>query len=81
MIDDKRFFREQKREVKKLGNKKRRSWLKRQLEEDPENAQYHEYDFGDLSSERFNGMDHDKTRDREEYEERFSDKIDEEERY
>ena len=64
--DDKRFYRDLKRDVKKLGNKKRRSWLKRQLEEDPENAQDHEYDFGDLTSKQYNGRDHDKTRLREE---------------
>jgi hypothetical protein len=66
---DKRFLRNLKRDVKKLGNKRRRSWLKRQLDEDPENAHYDEYDFGTLSSKHYNGMDRDRTRRREEYEE------------
>lgn len=48
-----------------------RSYLKRRLEEDPEEAAYDEYDYGDLRSKLYNGRDSDSTRRREEYEERY----------
>lgn len=58
----KSYYRQVKRFLKKEGNKKKRQWLKRQLEDNPDEAPYAEYEFGDLSSEWLNGMDHDPTR-------------------
>ena len=55
--DDKRKLRELKRAVKKRGNKHRRSQLKRDLAENPEEAAHSEEDFGRWSSERMNGPD------------------------
>ncbi len=62
MDPDKRQFRKLKRDVKRTGNKRRRQFLKRQLQEDPEEAPHGEFDFGADSSQTFNGMDQDATR-------------------
>jgi hypothetical protein len=62
MKQDKRILRELKREVKRAGNKRRRQFLKRQLEEQPEEAPYAEFDFGRDSSAGFNAMDQDAKR-------------------
>jgi hypothetical protein len=51
-----------KRFLKREGNKRKRQWLKRQLEERPEDAHNDEYDFGDLSTKELNGNDFDSTR-------------------
>jgi hypothetical protein len=59
---DKDFYRKMKRFLKKKGNQKKRQYLKRQLETNPEEAPYDDYDFGDLSSKWLNGLDHDATR-------------------
>lgn len=59
---DKDFYRKMKRFLKKEGNKRKRHWLKQQLEQNPEEAPYDEFDFGDLSSKWLNGLDHDSTR-------------------
>lgn len=63
---DKRRMRELKRAVKKRGNKHRRQQLKRDLAENPEEAAQSEEDVGKHRSDRFNGLDDDSTRRREE---------------
>ncbi len=60
--DDKRFYRELKRKIKRVGNKRRRKAEKRSLEENPTDAHWTEYEFGQNSSKWLNGMDEDKTR-------------------
>jgi hypothetical protein len=62
MNRDKDFVRKMKRFLKREGNKKKRQWLKRQLELSPEDAPNDEYDFGDLSTKELNGNDFDSTR-------------------
>jgi hypothetical protein len=62
MDQDKRRHRELKRDVKKAGNRKRRRYLKRQLEDAPEEASHPEFEFGRASSEGLNGNDNDSTR-------------------
>lgn len=53
--DDKRFYRELKRTIKKTGNKKARKFYKKQLEDDPENVEC--YDYGYDQSSALNGRD------------------------
>ena len=60
--DDKRRLRKLKRDLKRAGNKSRRQFLKRSLNEDHEEAPYAEYDFGRQSSAGLNGLDQDSTR-------------------
>ena len=55
--DDKRKLRELKRAVKRRGNKHRRNALKRQLQQNPEEAHAAEEDLGGKESRNFNGMD------------------------
>lgn len=55
MHDDKREFRELKRQIKQKGNRKRRRFLKRRLEEDPLGEQPEDYEFGRWSSAPMNG--------------------------
>ena len=62
MKHNKDFYRKIKRVLKKEGNKKKRQWLKHQLDVNPDEAPHNEYDFGVLSSEWLNGLDHDATR-------------------
>jgi hypothetical protein len=59
---DKRRYRKLKRDVKRAGNKRRRQHLKRDLTDNPEEAPFTEFDFGDTSSATLNGMDQDATR-------------------
>lgn len=59
---DKRRYRKLKRDIKRAGNKRRRQHLKRKLTDNPEDAPYSEFDFGDTSSATMNGMDSDATR-------------------
>jgi hypothetical protein len=69
MNQDKRLLRKLKRDLKRAGNKRRRQFLKRTLEENPEEAAHAEFDFGRTCTTGFNGMDRDATRrkiDREE---------------
>jgi hypothetical protein len=61
---DKRRLREQKRAVKKRGNKHRRQQLKRDLAENPDEAAHTEEDLGRHRSNEFNGLDRDSTRQR-----------------
>jgi hypothetical protein len=59
---EKKFYRNLKRTIKKAGNRKRRrSWK----DDHPEEAHWDEYDFGRESSEWLNGLDKDKTRQRD----------------
>lgn len=62
MDPEKRQIRKLKRDVKKAGAKKRRQFLKRTLEENPEAAHEAEFEFGRDTSTTFNGMDQDATR-------------------
>jgi hypothetical protein len=62
MDQDKRFYRKLKRDVKRAGNKRRRQYLKRDLRNNPEEAPFSEFDFGDTSSQPLNGLDNDATR-------------------
>jgi hypothetical protein len=65
---DKDFYRDLKRCIKKAGNKKRRTFFKKNLLENPEEAHLFtedDFEFGDYSSQQFNGMDNDSTRRRE----------------
>src|SRR5689334_8374971 len=62
MDKPKRQLREEKREIKQAGNKRRRQHLKRELAENPEEAPYTEVDFGRYRSAELNGMDRDAKR-------------------
>ncbi len=62
MDPQKRQLRKLKRDVKRAGNKRRRQYLKRQLQQDPEGAPHGDYDFGRNTSETLNGLDQDATR-------------------
>jgi hypothetical protein len=64
MDQDKRRYRKLKRDVKRAGNKRRRAHLKRELADNPEEAAFSEFDFGETSSATMNGMDRDATRHR-----------------
>jgi hypothetical protein len=81
--DNKKQFREAKRQVKKDGNRERRRHLKQQLIEDPENAHLDdEYDYGFNTSTDYNGIDRDSTRKRrqqQDYEDRMYQQDNEEE--
>lgn len=68
MNDDKRQYRELKRDIKKAGNRKLRRSLQRQLAETPTEAHEAEVDHGRLSSASMNGNDKDATRRRTEEE-------------
>jgi hypothetical protein len=65
MDPDKRDLRKLKREIKRAGNKRRRQHLKRNLEDNPDEAHHADYEFRRLSSATLNGMDRDATRRRE----------------
>jgi hypothetical protein len=58
----KRELRQQKREIKRAGNQRRRRLLKQALRVDPEDASSGGVDFGRCTSAPFNGLDHDATR-------------------
>lgn len=62
MDPEKRQLRKLKRDIKKTGGKKRRQYLKRNLNENPEEAHEVEFDFGRDTSTTFNGLDQDATR-------------------
>lgn len=59
---DKQKLREQKRAVKKRGNKHRRQQFARDLRENPEEALHSEEKFGRHSFANYNGLDNDATR-------------------
>ncbi|MFO0937172.1 MAG: hypothetical protein U0798_11735 [Gemmataceae bacterium] len=58
----KRKLREEKRAVKKRGNKHRRQQFARDLRERPDEAAFSEESFGRHSSAAYNGLDRDATR-------------------
>jgi hypothetical protein len=60
--DDKRQLRKLKREIKRAGSKRRRQHLKRELESNPEEAPFTEFDFDRCTSSTLNGLDKDATR-------------------
>ena len=62
---DKRQLRQLKRTIKRAGSKHRRRALKRQLEENPEEAAHAEEDYGRNRSTTLNGIDNDATRQRD----------------
>ncbi|HEY7428680.1 MAG TPA: hypothetical protein VH682_30905 [Gemmataceae bacterium] len=62
MDQDKRQFRQLKRDLKRAGNRKRRRHLQRELLENPEDAGQSDFDFGRDSTAGLNGNDHDATR-------------------
>ena len=62
MDQDKRRFRQLKRDLKQAGNRKRRRQLQRELRESPETAGQSEFDFGRDSTVGLNGNDRDATR-------------------
>jgi hypothetical protein len=64
MSRDKRRIRKIKKDFKRLGNKHNRRKMKRQLEENPDDAHLTDHDLGAWRSESFNGMDYDATRKR-----------------
>jgi len=59
---EKKRLRQIKRDIKRSGNKRVRSQVKRDLEENPEEAHLAQHNFGGYTSEKFNGMDDDATR-------------------
>lgn len=61
----KRELRQQKREIKRAGGKRRRRLLKLGLAECPEEAPNATFDFGRYSSAKLNGIDRDSTRQRQ----------------
>jgi hypothetical protein len=69
MNDDKRQYRQMKRDIKKAGNRKRRRQLARDLADNPEEAARTTFDFGRDTSAPLNGNDNDATRRRKEDEE------------
>jgi hypothetical protein len=68
MNDDKRQYRQLKRDIKKAGNRKRRRSLQRDLARNPEAAADSDFAYGRDSSAPLNGNDKDSTRRREEEE-------------
>jgi hypothetical protein len=65
MDQDKRRYRQLKRDLKRAGTRKMRRHLKRDLTESPEDAAYSEFDYGRNSSASLNGNDQDATRRRD----------------
>ena len=58
MSDQKKFYRDLKRDIKKAGNRQRRNYLKRALLENPAEAHWDEFEFGQSSSSKWlNGID------------------------
>lgn len=55
MENEKKQFRELKREMKRVGKRKMRSYLKKQLAENPDDAPFAELDYGKWSTEGMNG--------------------------
>jgi hypothetical protein len=62
MEQDKRRYRQLKRDLKRAGNRKRRRHFQRELLQNPEEANSAEFDFGRDSSAGLNGNDRDATR-------------------
>ena len=66
MDQDKRQFRQLKRDLKRAGNRKRRRHFQRELLENPEDAGRSDFDFGQQGTAGLNGNDRDATRRRAE---------------
>jgi hypothetical protein len=66
MDQDKRRLRKLKRDIKRAGNKRRRQYLKRELDKNPEEAPHSEFEFGRDTSTGLNRLDEDATRRRPE---------------
>jgi hypothetical protein len=62
MEPTKRELRQQKRDIKRAGGKRRRRQLKQGLAEHPEEARDTSFDFGRYRSATLNGIDRDATR-------------------
>jgi hypothetical protein len=62
MEQDKRNFRQLKRDLKRAGNRKRRRHLQRELRDNPEDAPFREFQFGRRGTAGLNGNDQDATR-------------------
>ena len=56
MRDAKKEYRKSKREIKKAGNRNRRNYYKRQLQENPEEAHWDFFEFKYDSTETMNGQ-------------------------
>jgi hypothetical protein len=69
MDQEKRQFRQMKRDLKRAGSRKRRRHLQRELNERPEEAAQTDFDFGRNSTAGLNGNDRDATRRRPQEEE------------
>lgn len=63
--DEKRKLRELKRAIKKRGNRHRRRQLRRDLDENPDEAAFSEERLGRFRSHELNGLDRDATRRRD----------------
>lgn len=64
MNDDKRHYRQMKRDLKKAGTRKQRRHFDRELQRDPCTAHEAEYDYGRDASAPLNGNDNDATREK-----------------
>jgi hypothetical protein len=62
MDPQKRQLRKLKRDIKRADRKRRRQYLKRELQQRPEDAPHSKFDFGGNSSETLNGLDQDASR-------------------
>jgi hypothetical protein len=62
MDDQKRQLRKLKRELKRSGSKRRRRYLRRELNENPEDAAHTDFQFGRDQTAGLNGLDQDSTR-------------------
>jgi hypothetical protein len=65
MDQDKRQFRQLKRDLKRAGNRKRRRYLQRELLENPEDAGRSDFNFGRHGTAGLNDNDRDATRRRQ----------------
>jgi hypothetical protein len=62
MEQDKRSYRQLKRDIKRAGNRQRRRHLQRDLQNNPEDAPLSDFDFGRRGTASLNGNDHDAKR-------------------
>ena len=62
MEQDKRSYRQLKRDLKRAGNRKRRRRLQRDLLDNPDDAPHGDFTFGRDSTAGLNGNDRDATR-------------------
>jgi hypothetical protein len=62
MDQEKRQYRQLKRDLKRAGNRKRRRHLQRELRDNPDEAGQTDFDFGSHGTAGLNGIDRDATR-------------------